>query len=140
MTVPFTTAAPGLDLPRGVRFWTDDDMVREHGDGPPTPTFSPVQTAELFYGRTGRWLNMTLLEHRIEEHELGTVRRYRTQGRLLSRRYTLHNIERLTHQLVAAHAIDGRQAMAAVMIVKGMAIAHGWGLLIERKEQSRDGR
>jgi hypothetical protein len=136
VTRPIETSAPGLVLPRGTSFWTEDSWVHEIARGP-VPTYTREQLARTFYARTGRWLSGQLQTLSIVDAQLGHVRSMAMRQGMRSRRYSLRNVEVLTHLLLAAHAIDGRRASAAITIVKATAVLHGWHQEIERKERGR---
>ncbi len=93
------------------------------------PIFTVSEVAKIFFARTSHWVRWKDNEGAFvfEGEYVGGFRTKALKGKEGARRYTLADVEKMTHSLAAKDGINGHQMMHALVAVK--AIAEVYGLL-----------
>jgi len=93
------------------------------------PIFTVSEVAKIFFARTSHWVRWKDKEGAFvfEGEYVGGFRTTVKKGKEGARRYTLADVENMTHALAANDGINGHQMMHSLVVVK--AIAEVWGFL-----------
>jgi hypothetical protein len=108
---PFVISGEGVLTPRDRTRWVTERMFLDAGR---KPSYTVIEVAHVFFGKSPVWLRKRLWERR-ETYQVSKT----DAGH---RRFGLHDIEEFAHLLLQAERISPTQFAMTIRIVKSVAI------------------
>ena len=92
------------------------------------PIFTVSEVAKIFFARTSHWVRWkdNTGAFVLQGEYVGGFRTKALKGKEGARRYTLADVEKMTHALAANDGINGHQMMHSLVAVKAIAEVHGF--------------
>lgn len=110
----------GILPPDGRRFWITEDMITRDEHGAPDPWYSTNTVASLFFGRSAAWLRVRMRQDdEWPQSQLvldgQPIEIYRSTSQ--DRQFSLLNIERAAHALLANGSLDRYRFACTIQMV-----------------------
>ncbi len=108
---PFIVSGEGVLTPPDRTHWVTEEMFLRAGQ---SPTFTALEVAHVFFGKSTVWLRQRLVERRDVYSPQRTDSGHR--------RFGLHDIENFAHILLVDKVISPLQFAMTIRVIKSVAI------------------